>query len=216
MNSILGPSGSLGMIRNDSMLMELLWTDRHIQMYGDAQLPIGDSCFEKYGAVFLLGPTSRNQLIELNWRKNAAFFLRHMGFHGWIYVPENRGGYGRDWSTSSAMAEFDAPEWETDRWLHPKTRATISWIPRDDHELLGLNTNWEEGFQCGAVEYGAPHEGIFIGWPDDAKRMKLPRHYLNRMAKKGWNKETNFSNDLCNLCRQACNYLNMTDVNQKT
>ncbi len=193
-------------ISEDARLMQCMWEDPRVQMYQDAELPLNDPFFKSWGAVFLLGPTSRNQLIEFNWRKFVVAYLRWAGFSGWIYVPENRGGYGKEWNAGLA-GEFDAPEWETARWLHPGTRATISWIPRDEHELLGLNTNWEEGFQCGAVEHGAPHEGIFIGWPDNAKRMKLPNHYLARMEKKGWSRERNFSNLLPTLCEKACKYL---------
>lgn len=56
----------------------------------------------------------------------------------------------------------------------------LFWIPRDDSELLGLNTNLELGIFLGRAMFARESlpEFLGIGWPDGAKRMGLVRHYV--------------------------------------
>lgn len=198
-------------MKEDVLLMESMWRDPLVQMYQDMDLP-DDDTIKNHGGIFLAGPTSRNQLIEMNWRKEAVRLLRDFGFRGWIYVPENRGGYGKEWNRNLS-GEFDAPEWETKRlWEHPATRAKVFWIPRDDHELFGLNTNWEAGYACGVIVQGAPVEEIFIGWPEKANRMKLPKHYLELIEAKGWNPKHNSADSLHQLCFKTWRYLQISQI----
>lgn len=77
-----------------------------------------------------------------------------------------------------SLATRSIPNWESDRLL--SAECVVFWIPRDKHELLGLNTNLELGIMLGLTagqERSKRANRLFIGWPDGADRMVLPSHY---------------------------------------
>lgn len=148
-----------------------MWADPKTQCYNDKDLPSATE-LKKSGSVFLYGPTSRNFLLEFAWRPNAHHVLRGRGYNGWIFVPEPRGAEEKGDFTDRTYIH----EWESKRGDVATDLAF--WIPRNSHELLGLNTNLELGRVIGLVEANALDEKrVFIGWPESAERMGLPNHY---------------------------------------
>jgi hypothetical protein len=145
-----------------------MWQDPMVQCYDDTEIPSDD-----YPSVFLNGPTSRRQILEFNHRCLTVKFLREAGFRGRIYVPEPRGREKPGDFTEKAYIHH----WESSR-RHIAT-CNAYWVPRDNGELLGLNTNLELGIDIGMVLSGAGRM-VVAGWPQDAARMGLPAHYLGR------------------------------------
>lgn len=169
--------------------LEEMWGDRKIQFYNDKKLLAKEKLAQDGGAVFLAGPTSRDQILECNWRSEAVSLLRASGFGGWIYVPEPRGeAIPGDFTDHQEMYE-----WESSRLL--SATHVVFWIPRDAKELLGLNTNLELGMFIGKVMSRSLPLGqaLFVGWPKSAQRMGLPRHYLEKTG-------MTIYSDLCTLC----------------
>ena len=70
-------------------LLKRMWNDPRVQFYDDSEMPPDKELAD--GSAFLVGPTSRHQLLEYNWRCQAVNHLRNAGFKGIIYVPEPRG-----------------------------------------------------------------------------------------------------------------------------
>lgn len=157
-----------------TMLAELkaMWEDPKVQLYGDTEFPNDTS----EGSVFLAGPTSRNQILKYQWRAQAVALLRYYGFKGWIFCPEPRG--------LEAAGDFTEKKyihhWESERlW---RAERVMFWIPRKADELLGLNTNLELGMCLGRVIFNSPsRRHLFVGWPDEAERMGLPKHYMDEV-----------------------------------
>lgn len=155
--------------------IQAMWDDNHVQLYDHQHLPNAE--FEAVnGSVFLAGPTSRESIAEYNWRSDAVHYLRKLGFKGVIFVPEP----GK--SGIAHPGDFTEKEyihrWESDRLL--SATYVVFWIPRNKHELLGLNTNLEFGIWLGKLSHLPQKDRVqklFIGWPDTAERMGLPRHY---------------------------------------
>jgi len=158
----------MGQIQNK---LQVMWQDERVQFYDDKEMP-GD---KDVSSVYLAGPTSRNQILEYNWRCEAVKILREVGFTGWIYCPEPRG----EEISGSIAGTSKAYKWESDRLL---TATHVAfWIPRKGEELLGLNTNFELAFLLGGltIKNNLNERNLFVGWPIGAERMALPRHYLN-------------------------------------
>jgi hypothetical protein len=147
-----------------------MWLDPKVQCYNDAVIPK-----DHFPSVFLNGPTSRRQILEFNHRCLTVRFLRGAGFTGWIYVPEPRGQEDPGDFTEKAYIH----KWESSR----RFTATCNsfWVPRDSGELLGLNTNFEWGFNTAQAMYDRSlHDNgkyVVAGWPEHAERMGLPKHY---------------------------------------
>jgi len=167
-------SDFIGRHENRLKLLSAMWADPRVQLYSDKKLPAPEELAD--GSVFLAGPTSRNQIVECNWRSEAVAYLREAGFSGYIYAPEPRGEEKRGDFTERSYIH----RWESDRLLSA-SRPTF-WIPRNSGELLGLNTNLELGIFIGKVLFTGQNPTVFIGWPDDAKRMGLPSHYAVEIA----------------------------------
>jgi hypothetical protein len=149
--------------------------DNDVHMYDHPDLPSAEYG-AMYGSVFLAGPTSRECIAEYNWRSDAVYYLRKQGFKGVIFVPEP-GKAGIAHSGDFTEKEF-IHSWESTRLL--SATYVVFWIPRNKHELLGLNTNLEFGIWLGKLSHLPQEERVrklFIGWPDTAERMGLPRHY---------------------------------------
>lgn len=150
--------------------LKAMWADPKVQCYNDEDLPPEAEVADE--SVFLYGPTSRNFLLEFAWRPNAHHLLRRRGYNGWIFVPEPRGVEEKGDFTDRSYIH----EWESKRGDVAVDLAF--WIPRNSHELLGLNTNLELGRIIGLVEAGVlDKKRVFIGWPESAERMGLPNHY---------------------------------------
>ncbi len=152
-------------------LIEAMWRDPFVQCYNDKEMPSLEDELH-FGSVFLVGPTTRMQILELNWRCDAVSYLRAAGFTGYIYAPEPRGT-----EISSDFTERGyIHRWESSR-LFGRAKKVV-WVPRNHSELLGLNTNFEWGRISGLIAAGMlDPKDVFIGWPDEAERMGLPRHY---------------------------------------
>lgn len=182
-------------------------TDNHVQLYDHPHLPNAD--YEAVnGSVFLAGPTSRECIAEYNWRSDAVHYLRKQGFTGVIFVPEP----GK--MSIANSGDFTEKEyihrWESDRLL--SATYVVFWIPRNKHELLGLNTNIEFGIWLGKLSHLPQKERVrklFIGWPDTAERMGLPRHYAADHSETGG---YHVYGSLENLCEAV----HMTHVNRTT
>lgn len=146
--------------------LEAMWLDPKVQCYNDAELPPDGS-----RSIFLNGPTSRRQILELNHRCRSVKYLRSAGYTEWIYVPELRGQE----ETYDFTEKDYVYNWESGRRLP----ATINsfWFPRDNNELLGLNSNLEFGIDIGRIISNMKGSKVFAGWPPDAQRMGLPNHY---------------------------------------
>jgi hypothetical protein len=154
-------------------LVKRMWSDPLVQCYNDADLPPENK--RREGSVFLAGPTSRNFILPFNWRCLAVKHLRVAGFKGWIYVPEPRGIEEKGDFTERGYIH----SWESDRLFSATHK--VFWIPRSGTELLGLNTNLEFGIILGMLLSGQPIS-TFFGWPPEAERMGLPRHYAEMRA----------------------------------
>jgi len=148
------------------VLLEKMWLDPKVQCYNDAEMPT-----DAFPSVFLNGPTSRRQILEFNHRCLTVKFLREAGFKGWIYVPEPRGQEDTGDFTEKAYIH----KWESSRRL--TATCNSFWVPRDNGELLGLNTNFEWGFNTAQMIYGSTGQFMVVGWPEHAERMGLPKHY---------------------------------------
>lgn len=151
--------------------LQAMWEDPRVQLYNDDKLPSNIE-LEQVNSVFLAGPTSRNQILECNWRCEAVQLLRSCGFHGWIFCPEPRGQeFAGDFTERSYIHE-----WESNRLMNATHVAF--WIPRKADELLGLNTNLELGIFLGiAFANSLAGQRLFVGYPPNAERMGLPKHY---------------------------------------
>jgi hypothetical protein len=170
----LGIAAYLAQHRAQLDLIERMWNDPLVRCYNDAEMPSADEL--AFGSVFLAGPTSRHQILEYNCRCQAVAYLREAGFCGIIYIPEPRGLEEKADFTDRAYIHW----WESDRLLscsHP-----VIWAPRNSDELLGLNTNFEWGWVAREILARGNNAKIFIGWPDEAERMGLPRHYSYERA----------------------------------
>ncbi len=155
----------LGMLKD-------MWEDPTVQLYNDDKMPIRHMELERGDSVFLAGPTSRNQILEYNWRCEAVTLLRSYGFRGWIFCPEPRGlELSGDFTERTYIHR-----WESDRLMNASHVAF--WIPRKADELLGLNTNLELGIFLGiAIAKHRDGQKLFVGRPSNAERMGLPNHY---------------------------------------
>jgi hypothetical protein len=150
--------------------LKAMWEDPMVQLYNDQDLPMNLS----KGSVFLAGPTSRNQVLECQWRAQAVHHLRQdYDYDGWIFCPEPRGlEYEGDFTERKYIHK-----WESDRLK--AARHTAFWIPRKADELLGLNTNLELGMSIKQAELDESYrKRLFVGWPHEAERMGLPNHYM--------------------------------------
>ena len=151
--------------------LQAMWRDPRVQLYNDEDLPAKVE-FDSMDSVFLAGPTSRNQILECNWRCEAVALLRTCGFHGWIFCPEPR---GQELASDFTERSY-THEWESNRLMNATHVAF--WIPRKADELIGLNTNLELGIFLGmGISKSLDGKKLFVGWPNHAERMGLPTHY---------------------------------------
>lgn len=148
--------------------LQAMWRDPRVQLYDDDKLP-NSAELEQVNSVFLAGPTSRNQILECNWRCEAVQLLREAGFTGWIFCPEPRGQE----LPGDFTERYYIHKWESDRLLNASHVAF--WIPRKADELLGLNTNLEFGIFLGiAITNHLDGQNLFVGWSLEAECMGLP------------------------------------------
>lgn len=176
---------SVDHLKSKVALLEAMWRDPFVQMYQDKELPT-----DGRESVFLEGPTSRKEHINHNYRSQQVSLLRGFGWDGWIFVPETRGlvqFYGRATGYDFTEKEY-IHNWESSR-IMASSRVSC-WIPRDNEDQLGLNTNLELGIEIGRKlerlelerflgHLPTPARKLFIGWPSSAQRMGLPKHYVD-------------------------------------
>lgn len=166
--------------REQLELLEQMWSDPRVQCYDDNEMPSSEELRD--GSVFLVGPTSRNQILEYNWRCQAVAHLREAEFKGFIYVPEPRGQEEK----SDFISDLNyIHRWGSDRLFGHNARGNliVAWIPRDAHELLGLNTQLEFGIALAKICDKRRHS-LFLGYPPGAQRMGLLRHYADLAGQK--------------------------------
>ena len=60
-------------------LLFTMWFDPLVQCYNDKEKPTEED-ERRLTSIFLAGPTSRNQILEYNWRCEAVAYLREAGF----------------------------------------------------------------------------------------------------------------------------------------
>ncbi len=155
-------------------MLVAMWTDPLVQCYNDDPKPNIQDELERC-SVFLAGPTSRNQLIEYNWRSQAVAYLREARFSGYIYVPESRGQE----EFGDFIERSYIHSWESTRLLN--VTYPVFWIPRNSDELIGLNTNLEYGIFIGKILSKVTNRPL-VGWPPGAERMGLLNHYGIELA----------------------------------
>lgn len=188
-------------------LLEKMWNDPRVYCYNDQFMPTQNEEFGQECSVFLAGPTSRHQILEYNWRCEAVAYLREAGWKWHIFVPEPRGLEQASDFPDSTYIHW----WESYRLL--KATHPVFWIPRNSHELLGLNTNFEQGYMVREVLARGPHANLFIGSPKDAERMGLPRHYTFGRT---WLKEYDTLRRLCYGVLGTVPPEDMLDTNEST
>ncbi len=120
--------------------------------YEDSMIPEGK-------AIFLAGPTLRNDFFENSWRKEAVAILDELGFNGTVYIPESKTG---DYSAIN-LDENGYPQWEWERI--EKSDVILFWIPRDLKTLPGFTTNVEFGRYITLCP-----EKVVLGYPKGAPK----------------------------------------------
>ena len=117
----------------------------------------------KFGNVFLAGPTPRNKDI-VSWRNNIISIFNNLQFKGNLLIPEFRD------NTTLMEFEFDEQiEWENKAL--DLADIIIFWIPRELDNMPGYTTNIEFGFWLAKN----PNK-LCIGAPDNAPKMKYIKY----------------------------------------
>ena len=150
-----------------------MWDDPLVYHYQELQ-----SVTEDAPSVFLVGPSSREDVLNFKWRPDCVHFLRKHGFDGIIVVPEPRND---DWSFKE---QFPVPivSWERERVL--MVTKVIAWIPRHATQLPGRVTNTELGF-LGGMAYANPErfkDRLIWGYPTNAWKVKSEHHWIAEIA----------------------------------
>lgn len=175
-----------------------MWLDPKVLFY-DNLLP--EMFTTLCPAVFLAGPTSRDGIPDYMWRKDAIHYLRSNGYDSYILVPEHRGQsyLSHDASGDDFTDTVDVHQWEYDGLWRATYR--LFWIPRNLQQLLGITTN-REFAQWTARAESSPEisRSLFIGWPDDAKKMGSMRFELEK-SNVGHKKGDHFTS-LEELCKK--------------
>jgi hypothetical protein len=129
-------------------------------------------------SVFLVGPTSREDVLNFKWRPYGVHYLRKHGFSGVIVVPEARED---DWGFKESFPT-SIVSWERERIL--RVNKVIAWIPRHPTQLPGRVTNTEVGFLAG-MAYADPdrfRDRFIWGYPPNAWKVKAEDHWINDVA----------------------------------
>ena len=132
--------------------------------------------------IFLAGPTVRgNQPHLTSWRFEAIEIFDKLGFTGSLIIPEFID------KTESDKGRIDLPLWEHNGLT--VADCILFWIPRT-RELIGLNTNSEQGFwlaRCpGKLVYGRPDNAYRIQyndimWNQTFKELGMQRQIYNTL-----------------------------------
>ncbi len=150
-----------------------MWDDPFVLHYQELQ-PVP----EDVPSVFLVGPSSREDVLNFKWRPFAVHFLRTHGYKGIIIVPEPRND---DWSFKDS---FPVPivSWERERVL--SVQKVVAWVPRHPTQLPGRVTNTELGF-LGGMAYANPErfkDRLIWGYPRNAWKVKSEHHWIAETA----------------------------------
>ena len=124
-------------------------------------------------SIFLAGPSPRDKDTP-TWRAEAVLYLSLAGFTGCVFVPEDRGGFHKDFDYD------DQVEWEWEAL--GQADIILFWVPRDLVKLPAFTTNIEFGLVCGhyGVEICNGKRIVVYGAPPDAPKNK----YLDKVAYK--------------------------------
>lgn len=157
----------LGAAQDRLNALNLMWRDSRVQCYNDADMPPES---EMAHAVILVGPTSKQQILEFNWRSNAVVYLRMCGFNGWIFCPEFRGTEPQcDFTLQSYLKD-----WESDR-LQNSTHIAF-WLSRTDDDLT--DTTFKLGMFVGmGISNNLGEQRIHMGWPQGGEYGRIPEYY---------------------------------------
>lgn len=150
-----------------------MWDDPLVHHYQDQQPVPGN-----VPSIFLVGPSSREDVLNFKWRPFAVHFLRKFGFDGVIIVPEPRND---DWGFKHSLL-IPIVSWERARIL--TVSKVVAWVPRHATQLPGRVTNTELGFLAG-MAYASPERfknRIIWGYPPNAWKMKSEYHWVAETA----------------------------------
>jgi hypothetical protein len=150
-----------------------MWDDPLVFHYQDVK-PVP----EKKPSIFLVGPSSREDVLNYKWRIFAVHFLRKFGFEGIIIVPEARND---DWAFKENFPTTIV-SWERERVL--SVSKVVAWLPRHQTQLPGRVTNTELGF-LGGMAYADPErfkDRLIWGYPADAWKVKSEHHWIGEVA----------------------------------
>lgn len=146
-----------------------MWDDPHVSFYQDLKLVPTET-----HSVFLVGPSSRHDVIEFKWRANAHYLLRKFGYRGHIYIPEPKED---DWSFKKNFP-MSIDTWERERIL--SCSLVLAWLCREQTQLPGRLTNFETGFLTG-MAYANPERfkrKFIVGAPSNAYKVKSELNWI--------------------------------------
>ena len=130
--------------------------------YEDSEESVRNANKNGKPSIFLAGPTVRgNQPHLTSWRYDAIEIFKELNFNGSLIVPEFTS------KTESDKGKNWVPMWEYNGLKSCDT--ILFWIPRT-RELIGLTTNWEQGYWMGKniakCVYGRPDESFRNNYND--------------------------------------------------
>lgn len=150
-----------------------MWDDPHTYFYQNLNFAP-----EGVPSVFLVGPSSRQDVLEYKWRAFAHHYLRKAGYEGVIYIPEPR---NNDWSFKATFP-MKIVNWESTRILH--CDIVMSWTARHEVQLPGRVTGTENAFLAG-MAFACPDkfkERFVIGYPPDSWKANSEKHWISGIA----------------------------------
>jgi hypothetical protein len=146
-----------------------MWDDPHVSFYQDLKFVPDET-----HSVFLVGPSSRHDVIQFKWRADTHHLLRKGGYPGHIYIPEPKED---DWSFKETFP-ITIDTWERERIL--SCSIVLAWLCREQVQLPGRLTNFETGFLTG-MAYAAPEkfkQKFIVGAPPDAFKVKSELNWI--------------------------------------
>lgn len=147
-------------------------------------------------SVFLVGPSSREDILEYKWRAPVHHLIRQGGFDGVIYVPEPR---ENDWSFKETFP-MEIIDWEIPRVL--SSTLILSWFCRHPVQLPGRVTATETAFLAG-MAYADPSrfkERLLLGHPTGAWKVKSDMRWAAKAGIQPYH-------DQVTMCKRACELL---------
>ena len=111
-------------------------------------------------SIFLVGPTPREAHVP-SWRPEALTLLKHTGFSGHVFIPED--------ATWGVHGDYDHQIWWEIEALSCAA-VTALWLPRQLPDMPGFTSNTEFGFLVALRP-----ERLVCGAPLDATKVRYQR-----------------------------------------